>query len=989
MAGLSSQDDAEEDDVPDWLAGINPVGETPSTSDEEPSDFFAQFSQTESQPSTPAADETDQDRAMEQQNSAQTDELGGWLSQQTPAESNEMFSFDQSGNESNDNSEMNVPGAFDPSNLEVPVEKEPEDLGWLHDLEATAKETGELSSPQADTGQDITSDQQESTQDDLSWLDELGGASTASIVDVSPSQAESSQDELSWMRDLGDVQPAAEEPAPAQADSSDDDLDWMKNLGDEQPATEEPAPAQADASQDDLGWMQNLGGDQLSATEEPAPAQVDSSDDDLDWMKNLGDAQSATEEPAPAQTVSSDDDLDWMKNLGDVQLAAEEPAPAQADSSQDDLGWMQNLGGDQQSATEEPTSAETVSSDDDLDWMKNLGDVQAAAEEPAPVQSNSSQDDLSWIQNLGGDQSSATEEPAPAQAESSDDDLDWMKNLDDAQPVAEEPTPAQADSSGDDLDWMKNLGGDQQSATEEPAPAQMSPPGTKPLDEALGYDSTPDWLKSAMKEPSMPAPGEVSMDWFADHETSSDLKPAPATEEPSEFQFDESDASTPGEADSVSPSLDLPVGDSSATSSQDVDAMFNIDIPDWASQESDTPVEMAKSESADDTFATDDEDLAPVDLPSWVQAMRPVDSAIGDETSSADYDANQVPETEGPLAGFSGVIPSAPIGSSLRPKAFSLKLQVTDEQQAGAVLIEQIIAGETASHPSKSTTAVASQRMLRWVLSVVFIVVLSLVIGLGSQSFDILAPGEVSELSNLIGAIPDEAPILLVVDYEPAVAGELAAAAGPVLDQLALSRHAKFTFISMSPNGSAMAEHLMMSTKLGKPAPEGMGYQAGEQYFNMGFLPGSSAGVLGFIDNPVKIMPKLLTLANVGSFSNFEAVVLLTDNADSGRVWVEQLEFEKQMHPEITYKPLIVVSSAQAGPMLEPYVSSGQVNVMINGLSDAAKYEYVNQSRPGLARSYWDSFGVGLMIAVLSIVLGAIWNIVMGIRERRAEQALG
>jgi hypothetical protein len=100
---------------------------------------------------------------------------------------------------------------------------------------------------------------------------------------------------------------------------------------------------------------------------------------------------------------------------------------------------------------------------------------------------------------------------------------------------------------------------------------------------------------------------------------------------------------------------------------------------------------------------------------------------------------------------------------------------------------------------------------------------------------------------------------------------------------------------------------------------------------------------------------------------------------------VEQLEIAKQTRPEIAFKPLVVVSSAQAGPMLEPYVSSGQVNVLVNGLSDAAKYEFVNQSRPGIARAYWDSFGVGLMIAVLSIVLGSVWNIFMGIRERRIE----
>ena len=62
---------------------------------------------------------------------------------------------------------------------------------------------------------------------------------------------------------------------------------------------------------------------------------------------------------------------------------------------------------------------------------------------------------------------------------------------------------------------------------------------------------------------------------------------------------------------------------------------------------------------------------------------------------------------------------------------------------------------------------------------------------------------------------------------------------------------------------------------------------------------------------------------------------------------------------------------------------------MINGLSDAAKYEFLNQSRPGTARAYWDSFGIGLMLAVLSIVFGSIWNIFMGIRERRMEAEQG
>jgi len=181
---------------------------------------------------------------------------------------------------------------------------------------------------------------------------------------------------------------------------------------------------------------------------------------------------------------------------------------------------------------------------------------------------------------------------------------------------------------------------------------------------------------------------------------------------------------------------------------------------------------------------------------------------------------------------------------------------------------------------------------------------------------------------------------------------------------------------------------LLLKTNINQPVlgdRPGLGYQAGFDYFNVGFLPGGSAGVLGFIDNPVAIMPDAMNQVNVGTFSNFESIILLTDSADTGREWVEQLEYAKQTRPEIGFKPLILISSAQAGPLFEPYVSSGQVDVMINGLSDAAKYEFVNQSRPGNARIYWDSFGVGLMIAVLSIVVGGLWNVLMGIRERRAE----
>jgi hypothetical protein len=456
---------------------------------------------------------------------------------------------------------------------------------------------------------------------------------------------------------------------------------------------------------------------------------------------------------------------------------------------------------------------------------------------------------------------------------------------------------------------------------------------------------------------------------FSNKGKSSDAKPAGK-------HFDELSTSTQpkplGSAQddkpaSVQSGFDLPFGDSSTPSMQDVDALFDAEMPDWLSREPESAVTSQSGPGA--ATASNEESLVPVELPSWVQAMRPVDSSI-DSASGVD----QVTEREGPLAGFSGVIPSAPIGSALRPKAFSLKLQVTEEQQAGASLLEQILANETTAQPSKSTSFVSSQRMLRWALSGVFLIVLTIVIGLGSRMMPIIPS---NQLSDLVATIPDSSPVLVVVDYEPSLAGELEATSGPLFDQLASSRHSTFTFISMSPNGSALVDRLISNTGIGTSGIDGLGYQLGVQYFNLGFLPGGSAGVLGFIED------------RGDEFSEFKAIILMTDNAESGRVWVEQLELAKGNHPEIADRPLFVASSAQSSPMLAPYVSSGQVDIMISGLYDAARYEYVNNTRPSIARSYWDAFGIGLFMAILSIILGSLWNIFTGIRERRAQAEQG
>jgi len=175
-------------------------------------------------------------------------------------------------------------------------------------------------------------------------------------------------------------------------------------------------------------------------------------------------------------------------------------------------------------------------------------------------------------------------------------------------------------------------------------------------------------------------------------------------------------------------------------------------------------------------------------------------------------------------------------------------------------------------------------------------------------------------------------------------------------------------------------ERLMTNTRINRPAPEGLGYQAGEGYFNLGYLPGGSAGVLTFVESPQTAIPS----ADVENFSQYAAVIVLTDDAESGRVWVEQLDARKQSDPALANQPLLVIASAQAGPLLQPYVSSRQIAGMISGLPDAARYEFVNGVPPGIARTYWDAFGIGLLLAVILITFGSLWSLFTRIRPQRA-----
>ena len=728
------------------------------------------------------------------------------------------------------------------------------------------------------------------------------------------------EETLPWLR-------SADEPATVPLEK--DELSaWFTQASGQPEETIE-----SDDEPSETGWRSNF-----DAAFPPAAKVTPPENEDLSWLRNL--------EAAARQTG----DLQAPKTEGEWDAGIESPATSpQPSGSQDDLSWLDRLGGIEEPAV--PTREQPAGQLDDLSWPSQAGmaaepaPMDAAPNQPIPQSPFTPEEDLDWLNKLG----EATQPGQPAeQADAGGADLSWLSDLG-------QPSQSSQPAAPEDLSWLNQLGGTEAPSTSPFAEADSgveaeSPRQTSPLGNPSPAE--PDWLRKAIESPSMPAPGDLSPDWFS------------GAAQPPEKALPSTPQVTPFEGDIFSqPNEPAPL------SNQEVDSLFSVEMPDWLTRaEPGTPESTAAQAGA--LPAANADELAPVDLPSWVQAMRPIEAVISETASVA---ADQPQETAGPLAGLHGVLPVAPIGSSRRPKAVSLTLQASEEQQASVLLLEQILASETSPRGLIRSSAVVSQQWLRWVLTALILVILSSIIFVGSKTMPVstLLPSEASSLSDAVIGIPAGSKVLVVVDYEPSLAGEMEAISGPVLDQLVLRSQPDLSFVSTSPSGAALTERLL--TNIGIT-------QTGLQYRNLGYLPGGSAGVLGFVEAPGQIIPA----ADVQSFSEYAALVVLTDHAESGRVWVEQFENRKQLDPALSNQPLLMVASAQAGPLLQPYVASQQVRGLISGLSNAARYEFMNNGRPGTARSYWDTFGTGLILAVVLIVIGSLWSLFTGLRARRA-----
>lgn len=818
------------------------------------------------------------------------------------------------------------------------------------------------------------------------------------------------------------VAPPSQEESPPSgpepdvpAEPAGEPADWLSGFREEEEADREDAAQPADFGEEEPELPRKApprGGIQERLARaggiEPEPAGESAPDEgaafDEDWSvderafddEDLGEAElpdwlvsmrSGEESPVEAEAGKSPEEpeQDEKSDYVDRWSPPEEEAEVSPEASEIDVPeWMQGL-------EEERAESEPKAGPGELpDWLKQPAadlpepepgaDPWSAGEEQAERPSWEEQTP-DWLADLSAgphpDDAGEAGFSASELQDEAEDLPDWLDDFAESPSEAEDYFPPQQpeepeeepglplelpEEAGEMPDWLADIApGQQEVGGTGPFEGELEldePEGVAPF--TAGDEESPDWLGGISEEDLAGLEGgfDEVPDWL------SDLKSRPIEPEAGSGMVGSPREAGEGEGEG-----------------------YESELPGWFDEET-------EAEGLSEMEV--EPGLTPATLPSWLEAMRPVEDAapappIEDETEDH-------VESAGPLSGLRGVLPAEPEVARLRkPPTYSSRLQVTETQESQAEILRNLLKSESRSRPIPTPPLISSQHVLRWVIAAVLILAILLpLVGVGGAAPLPTFTSETAQANRIIRDLPPDSRVLIGFDYEPGLSGEMDAVADAVIDHLIL-RGALLTLVSSSPTGPVVAERFMSTTQADH------NYTAGTQYINLGYVPGGRTGLLSFAESPQRTLPytlrgatawgtgadpALAPVQGIDALSDFDMLMVITDNPDTARAWIEQVQ--PVLVADDSQTPLVMAVSAQAEPMVRPYYheSAGQVQGLVVGLRGAAAYSNLT-GRVNLPGAYWGAFGIGSAVAAAVILVASIVAIASSLiapRQKRAPE---
>jgi hypothetical protein len=288
-------------------------------------------------------------------------------------------------------------------------------------------------------------------------------------------------------------------------------------------------------------------------------------------------------------------------------------------------------------------------------------------------------------------------------------------------------------------------------------------------------------------------------------------------------------------------------------------------------------------------------------------------------------------------------------------------------------MMEALLADEQKPKPLPSQPTITSRNIFRMVIAAILILPITWMIITGSHQTQTPQPGNapgVVDFTQQIQTLPNGEPVLLAFDYEAGFSGEMNLAVSTVIKQLMI-KNAYMTLVTTTPSGPALAESIIKSS-IGSYS----------NYTDLGYIPGGTLGLRGLATSPKTVLPYSLDQSNVwaiaplntiATVSDFRAVIVMTNDPDIARSWIEQVG----SYLQVAGTPLLIVTSTQAEPLILPYYEAipAQVQGLVAGVAGGMAYS----RSVGIIQQngFSDALSIGISASVLIILIGSIIGVVL------------
>jgi hypothetical protein len=339
-----------------------------------------------------------------------------------------------------------------------------------------------------------------------------------------------------------------------------------------------------------------------------------------------------------------------------------------------------------------------------------------------------------------------------------------------------------------------------------------------------------------------------------------------------------------------------------------------------------------------------EEQLAEAELPEWLEDLR-------DQEPAEEQDQELPVETSGPLAGLRGLLNPEPILAIFPRSTYRATPPIPEAHVSEARMIQEMLSAPKvqAAKVSERTGRQIVEGMGRWIvygLLAAVMVAAALIPELQASVRPPETPGT-SDFYNAVEGLPSGSEVLLALDYDASLDGELTPVARAILWHLSKQNLGVLT-VGLSPQGAALAQDLF---------DENSGWMEGENYLNLGYLPPHPASLQAFMVDPLlgtvnwrrmredaraRTSPGQTRLGQrIDQFGDLDLVVIVSGDADRVRWWIEQVGSQQSVS-------IIAGVSAAIAPRLQPYYlqpAQRQLEGLLIGLAGTAKYEEMTKAQ--------------------------------------------